>query len=80
MDKICVVVNFKTYTQFRHIGAIVGYLILRPLLTSSWPLGAFVFPEALIVVTLIVGLFFQPETKGKVWSKNYVSMKFLVIL
>ncbi|PAV64473.1 hypothetical protein WR25_07046 [Diploscapter pachys] len=60
-------IAFGCLHSTKHIGAIVGYLILRPLLTSSWPLGAFVFPEALIVVTLIVGLLFQPETKGKVW-------------
>lgn len=69
-------IAFGCLHSTKHIGAIVGYLILRPLLTSSWPLGAFVFPEALIVVTLIVGLFFQPETKGKALMDQMIEMKY----
>ncbi|CAI5451066.1 unnamed protein product [Caenorhabditis angaria] len=58
-------IAFGTLHSIRHIGAIIGYLILQPLLTSGWPTGAFVVPEAMIVLTIIAGYCFQPETKGK---------------
>lgn len=32
---------------------------------SSFPMGAFIIPLALIIVTLVVGFFLQPDTKGK---------------
>lgn len=32
---------------------------------SSFPAGAFIFPLALVVLTLVVGVLLQPDTKGK---------------
>lgn len=55
-------VNLK---KFRHIGTIIGILVLQPLLDSKFPAAAFIFPLGLVVLTLLVGLLLQPDTKGK---------------
>ena len=62
--------------SFRHIGTIIGIVLLRPLLTSSWPAGAFVVPEAMLGITLIAGLFLQPETKGKALIDQMVETRY----
>ncbi|KAI6221024.1 MFS domain-containing protein [Aphelenchoides fujianensis] len=49
----------------KHIGTIIGILVLQPLLNSSFPAGAFIFPLGLVVVTLVLGAALQPDTKGK---------------
>ncbi|CAI2355237.1 unnamed protein product [Caenorhabditis sp. 36 PRJEB53466] len=69
-------IAFGFLHSFRHIGAIIGYVILRPLLTSNWPTGAFVIPEVMICVTIIVGFFFQPETKGKALMDQMVEANY----
>ncbi|CCD72108.1 Major facilitator superfamily (MFS) profile domain-containing protein [Caenorhabditis elegans] len=69
-------VAFGFLHSFRHIGAIIGFLILKPLLTSTWPVGAFVIPEAMIVLTILVGFFFQPETKGKALMDQMVEANY----
>ncbi|KAF8383287.1 hypothetical protein PRIPAC_72429 [Pristionchus pacificus] len=48
----------------KHFGAIVGVLALQPVL-QTYSLGAFIIPEVLIIITLVLGFFLQPETKGK---------------
>lgn len=50
---------------FRHIGTIIAILVLRPLLDSRFPAGAFIFVLALNILTLILGALLQPDTKGK---------------
>ncbi|KJH41940.1 hypothetical protein DICVIV_12070 [Dictyocaulus viviparus] len=57
-------IAFGSLHSIKHVGAIVALLIMKPLLTS-WTLGAFVIPEILIVITIFIGFFLQPETKGK---------------
>lgn len=69
-------IAFGFLHSFRHIGAIIGFIILKPLLTSNWPTGAFVIPEAMIVLTIIVGFFFQPETKGKALMDQMVEANY----
>uniref|UniRef100_A0A1I7TYD7 MFS domain-containing protein n=1 Tax=Caenorhabditis tropicalis TaxID=1561998 RepID=A0A1I7TYD7_9PELO len=69
-------IAFGFLHSFRHIGAIIGFLILKPLLTSNWPTGAFVIPEAMIVLTIFVGFFFQPETKGKALMDQMVEANY----
>lgn len=69
-------IAFGFLHSFRHAGAIIGFVILRPLLTSNWPTGAFVIPEAMIVITIIVGFFFQPETKGKALMDQMVEANY----
>jgi hypothetical protein len=39
--------------------------VLQPLLDSSFPAGAFIFPLALVILTLGLGILLQPDTKGK---------------
>ncbi|VDO59981.1 unnamed protein product [Heligmosomoides polygyrus] len=60
---------------FRHIGSIVGLVVLTPLL-SSWTVGAFVVPECMIIITLIAGFFLQPETKGKALMDQMVQANY----
>lgn len=69
-------IAFGFLHSFRHIGAIIGFIILKPLLTSNWPTGAFVVPEAMIVLTIFVGFFFQPETKGKALMDQMVEANY----
>ncbi|PIC24900.1 hypothetical protein B9Z55_018037 [Caenorhabditis nigoni] len=69
-------IAFGFLHSFRHIGAIIGFVILKPLLTSNWPTGAFVIPEAMIVLTIFVGFFFQPETKGKALMDQMVEANY----
>lgn len=69
-------IAFGFLHSFRHIGAIIGFIILKPLLTSNWPTGAFVIPEAMIVLTIFVGFFFQPETKGKALMDQMVEANY----
>lgn len=69
-------IAFGFLHSFRHIGAIIGFVILKPLLTSGWPTGAFVIPEAMIVLTIFVGFFFQPETKGKALMDQMVEANY----
>ncbi|CAJ0588048.1 unnamed protein product [Cylicocyclus nassatus] len=69
-------IAFGSLHSIKHIGSIVGFLILTPLLTSSWTLGAFIIPEILIVITLITGIFLQPETKGKALMDQMVEANF----
>ncbi|VDL84955.1 unnamed protein product [Nippostrongylus brasiliensis] len=90
LDKACEVINhlIPSYSMttddlthrniadhFRHIGSIVGLIFLTPLL-STWTVGAFVVPECLIVATLIIGLFLQPETKGKALMDQMVQANY----
>ena len=49
---------------------------MKPLLTSNWSTGAFVIPEAMIILTIIVGFFFQPETKGKALMDQMVEANY----
>ncbi|CAD5232254.1 unnamed protein product [Bursaphelenchus xylophilus] len=49
----------------KHIGTIIGILILPPILDSDFPGGAFLVPLLLIMVTLVLGIILMPETKGK---------------
>jgi hypothetical protein len=44
---------------------IVSLLFVDPLLNSSWPVSAYVVPEACVLLTLVFGFFLQPESKGK---------------
>ncbi|CAD6186698.1 unnamed protein product [Caenorhabditis auriculariae] len=69
-------IAFGSLHSIKHIGSIVGFLILRPLLTSNWPTGAFVIPEALIIITFVVGFLFQPETKGKALMDQMVEANY----
>ncbi|KAF1752657.1 hypothetical protein GCK72_019212 [Caenorhabditis remanei] len=69
-------IAFGFLHSFRHIGAIIGFIILKPLLTSNWSTGAFVIPEAMIILTIIVGFFFQPETKGKALMDQMVEANY----
>ncbi|CAO4378089.1 unnamed protein product [Caenorhabditis nigoni] len=69
-------IAFGFLHSFKHIGAIIGFVILKPLLTSNWPTGAFVIPEAMIVLTIFVGFFFQPETKGKALMDQMVEANY----
>lgn len=47
------------------MGTIIGILVLQPLMDSKFPAGAFIFPLALVILTLVVGVLLQPDTKGK---------------
>uniref|UniRef100_A0A1I7X0C0 MFS domain-containing protein n=1 Tax=Heterorhabditis bacteriophora TaxID=37862 RepID=A0A1I7X0C0_HETBA len=38
--------------------------------------GAFIIPEALIIITLITGFFLQPETKGKALMDQMVEANY----
>ncbi|CAI4225120.1 unnamed protein product [Auanema sp. JU1783] len=67
---------FGCLHSVKHIGSIIGLLVLGPLLTSSWPAGAFVVPEAMIAITLILGFFLQPETKGKALMDQMVEANY----
>jgi hypothetical protein len=58
-------IAFGCLHSFKHIGTIVGVIVLPPLLESKFPMGAFLIPMGLIIVTLIAGSFLQPDTKGK---------------
>ncbi|KHJ75343.1 hypothetical protein OESDEN_25041 [Oesophagostomum dentatum] len=68
-------IAFGSLHSIKHIGSIVGLVILTPLL-KSWTLGAFIIPEILIVITLITGFFLQPETKGKALMDQMVEANF----
>ncbi|VDL63852.1 unnamed protein product [Nippostrongylus brasiliensis] len=68
-------IAFGSLHCFKHIGSIVGLIFLTPLL-STWTVGAFVVPECLIVATLIIGLFLQPETKGKALMDQMVQANY----
>uniref|UniRef100_A0AC35UDA5 MFS domain-containing protein n=1 Tax=Rhabditophanes sp. KR3021 TaxID=114890 RepID=A0AC35UDA5_9BILA len=50
---------------FKHLGYMVGVYIMKPILKSEDPIYAFVIPEVLIVVTIVLGIVLQPEVKGK---------------
>jgi hypothetical protein len=50
---------------FRHLGTIIGIIVLQPLLESKFSAGAFIFPLALVILTLVLGILLQPDTKGK---------------
>jgi len=56
---------FGCLHSVKHIGTIVGLLVMQPLLRSSFPIGIFILPTAFIGLTLLVGVFLQPDTKGK---------------
>ncbi|KAK5975283.1 hypothetical protein GCK32_004466, partial [Trichostrongylus colubriformis] len=43
---------------------------------GSLPIWAFIIPEILIVVTLLIGLFLQPETKGKALMDQMVEANY----
>ncbi|KAI6186861.1 MFS domain-containing protein [Aphelenchoides besseyi] len=49
----------------KHIGTIIGILVLEPLLQSKFPAGGFIVPLGLVIVTLVLGAVLQPDTKGK---------------
>ncbi|KAI6189658.1 MFS domain-containing protein [Aphelenchoides bicaudatus] len=49
----------------RHLGTIIGILILQPLLDSRFPAGAFIILLSLVALTLVLGFLLQPDTKGK---------------
>ncbi|KAK6758862.1 hypothetical protein RB195_016221 [Necator americanus] len=68
-------IAFGSLHSIKHIGSIVGLVILTPLL-NSWALGAFIIPEILIVITLITGFFLQPETKGKALMDQMVEANY----
>ncbi|XGW14981.1 hypothetical protein V3C99_000902 [Haemonchus contortus] len=68
-------IAFGSLHSIKHIGSIVCLLFVTPLLTS-WTVGAFVIPEILIVVTLIIGFFLQPETKGKALMDQMVEANY----
>ncbi|KAK6014629.1 hypothetical protein OSTOST_19985, partial [Ostertagia ostertagi] len=68
-------IAFGSLHSIKHIGSIVCLIFVTPLLTS-WTVGAFVIPEILIVVTLIFGLFLQPETKGKALMDQMVEANY----
>lgn len=43
---------------------IVSLLFVDPLL-KSWHAGAYIIPEVFVLLTLVMGFFLQPESKGK---------------
>jgi len=49
----------------KHIGTLIGVIVLQPLLNSAFPTGAFILPLALVILTLGLGVLLQPDTKGK---------------
>ena len=58
-------IAFGCLHSIRHIGTIFGVLTMQPLLESAFPVGIFVIPTVFIAITLLVGIFLQPDTKGK---------------
>lgn len=54
----------------------MAIVLIRPLLTSGWPAGAFVVPEAMLAITLILGFILQPETKGKALMDQMVEANY----
>uniref|UniRef100_A0A0K0DJX3 MFS domain-containing protein n=1 Tax=Angiostrongylus cantonensis TaxID=6313 RepID=A0A0K0DJX3_ANGCA len=68
-------IAFGSLHSIKHIGSIVAILVVTPLL-SSWTLGAFVIPEIFIIITIIIGLFLQPETKGKALMDQMVEANY----
>lgn len=68
-------IAFGSLHSIKHIGSIVGLVVLTPLL-SSWTVGAFVVPECMIIITLIAGFFLQPETKGKALMDQMVQANY----
>ncbi|CAB3398915.1 unnamed protein product [Caenorhabditis bovis] len=58
-------IAFGSLHSIKHIGSIIGFIILRPLLTSGFPTWSFIIPEILIIITFVASWIFQPETKGK---------------
>uniref|UniRef100_A0A914WGL5 Major facilitator superfamily (MFS) profile domain-containing protein n=1 Tax=Plectus sambesii TaxID=2011161 RepID=A0A914WGL5_9BILA len=57
-------IAFGSLHSFRHIGVIVSLLFVDPLL-KSWTVGAYIVPEVCVILTLVMGFFLQPESKGK---------------
>ncbi|CAD5224338.1 unnamed protein product [Bursaphelenchus okinawaensis] len=49
----------------KHIGTIIGLVVIPPILDSAFPGGAFLLPLLLILITLVLGGILMPETKGK---------------
>ncbi|TKR88624.1 hypothetical protein L596_012833 [Steinernema carpocapsae] len=69
-------IAFGCLHSVKHVGTIVGVLIMQPLLKSNFPAAAFIVPEGLILVTLFFGLFLQPESKGKALMDRMVEGNF----
>ncbi|KAI1711453.1 sugar transporter domain-containing protein [Ditylenchus destructor] len=57
-------IAFGCLHSVKHVGTIIFVLVMPPLLIS-FPLAVFIIPTALIGLTLLVGIFLQPDTKGK---------------
>jgi len=64
-------IAFGSLHSVKHIGSIVGVVLFSfwvdegLLEDSDKKIYAFIIPEALILLTLVVGYFIQPDTKGK---------------
>ncbi|VDM60039.1 unnamed protein product [Angiostrongylus costaricensis] len=68
-------IAFGSLHSIKHIGSIAAILVVTPLL-SSWTLGAFVIPEIFVIITIVIGLFLQPETKGKALMDQIVEANY----
>ncbi|KAJ1350743.1 hypothetical protein KIN20_006618 [Parelaphostrongylus tenuis] len=68
-------IAFGSLHSIKHIGSIVAILGVAPLL-STWTMGAFVIPEIFIIVTIVIGFFLQPETKGKALMDQMVEANY----
>ncbi|GMS80178.1 hypothetical protein PENTCL1PPCAC_2353, partial [Pristionchus entomophagus] len=68
-------IAFGFIQSVKHLGSIVGVIALQPVL-KSYSLGAFIIPEALILITLVLGFFLQPETKGKALMDQMVEANY----
>ncbi|GMT10677.1 hypothetical protein PFISCL1PPCAC_1974, partial [Pristionchus fissidentatus] len=68
-------IAFAFIQAVKHLGSIVGVLALQPVL-HSYSLGAFIIPEVLIIITLALGIFLQPETKGKALMDQMVEANY----
>ncbi|KAK0413500.1 hypothetical protein QR680_006842 [Steinernema hermaphroditum] len=69
-------IAFGCLHSVKHVGTIVGVIIMQPLLSSKFPASTFIVPEALIIVTLFFGIFLQPESKGKALMDRMVEGNF----
>ncbi|CAJ0582647.1 unnamed protein product, partial [Mesorhabditis spiculigera] len=70
-------IAFGSLHGVKHIGAIIGFLVLRPLLdTDGRTWLAFAIPEAMLLGTLVLGIFLQPETKGKAMMDQMVESNY----
>lgn len=68
-------IAFGFIQSVKHLGSIVGVLALQPVL-KSYSLGAFIIPEVFILITLVLGFFLQPETKGKALMDQMVEANY----